>query len=435
MDGVLMRESCEAASDGRTVVDNARETRRLPRKVLHVLNSAGGGAALSTEALVEQFRLAGVEACAVCHDAGTPDQRERIRAMTRGAVLFTPLYWWNRKIRAAAWKRPLLELRQIMQTGWARRSAELVTRFAREQGADLIHTNTILVPEGGVAARRLGLPHVWHLRELLGPDQPFQLSKRAAALRRYLQKHASLIVANSHTSAKTAGEAIPADMLRIVPNGIDLSAFQPRREPWPAGKPLVVGMVAALTSRTKKHPLFIRAAAQCQDLAGVEFHLFGDDPGAGDHYAAELHQLVEQLSLGDRFRFRGHVVDPAQIMSQIDILVHPADNESFGRVAVEGMAAGLPVVGVRGGGVAEIVLDGETGLLVAPNDPQKLAIVIQQLARAAPLRERMGAAGRKRAEELYSIEACAAGMLRVYEEAMQRPLGSGNPLPRRERGE
>ena len=74
------------------------------------------------------------------------------------------------------------------------------------------HTNTFLNPEGGVAARRLGLPHVWHLRELLGPRQPFRLAGRTTRIARFVRQHASLVVANSKISAVTAGESIPAEM-------------------------------------------------------------------------------------------------------------------------------------------------------------------------------------------------------------------------------
>ena len=145
-----------------------------PRKVLHVLNDAGGGAALSAIGLIESHRRQGIESCAVCHESGTLEERQRLLDVTRGDVLFTPLYWWNKKIRARFWKRPLIEAKQIWETRWTRSSTRRVMEFAVRHQADLIHTNTILTPEGGLAARRLGLPHVWHLRELLGPGMPFR---------------------------------------------------------------------------------------------------------------------------------------------------------------------------------------------------------------------------------------------------------------------
>jgi len=409
-----------------------------PKKVLHVLNGAGGGAALSTLALIEAFQKLGIEACAVCHDAGSPGERQRLHDATRGAVVFTPLYWWNRKIRAALWKRPLIELRQLIRTGWMRRSTEQVARFADEQQIDLIHTNTILTPEGGLAAQRLGLPHVWHLREMLGPSRPFRLSMQGSKLREYLERHASLVVANSHIAAATAGDAIAPEMLRIVPNGIDLRAFTPRGNTPAVGRRRVVAMVGAVTSRWKKHALFIEAAAQVVCGPDVEFRIYGHDPlveggGAGDPYAQQIHALAARFfGSYDRFRFCGHVANPVRIMSEIDILVHPADHESFGRVAVEAMAAGLPVIGVREGGIAEIVVDGVTGLLAAPNDSNDLALKLECLIDAPDLCARFGAAGRARAESHYSIEACANGVLRAYEEAMQRPVGSPRHGARRQ---
>jgi glycosyltransferase involved in cell wall biosynthesis len=421
---------------GDRVADESGQTDRRPRKVLHVFNSAGGGAALSTLGLIERIGREGIAVCAVCHDAGTASERERIRAATDGAALFIPLYWWNKKIRAALWKRPMIELRQLMKTGWTRRSARQVTEFARRNNVDLIHTNTFLTPEGGIAARRLGLPHVWHLRELLGPDQPFRLSMRPAALARFLKRHASLVVANSATSAAAAAELIPPELLRVVPNGIDLTAFaSPARAPV-ASKPVVVAMVASLSSRTKKHGLFIESAARLNTLAGVEFRIYGHDPSSGgaktgDGYVDALHSRIKQLGLSGLFRFPGYVAEPAQIMSQIDVLVHPADNESFGRVVVEAMAAGLPVIGVRGGGVGEIVLDGETGLLSAPDNPVALAENIARLIANEGLRTRLGAAGHQRAEGLYSLESCAAGILHVYEEAMGMPLDKAEGVTRR----
>jgi glycosyltransferase involved in cell wall biosynthesis len=410
------------------------ESATRPRKVLHVLNSASGGAALSTIALIESFWSQGIAACAVCHDAGSVDERDRLRDATRGAVLFTPLYWWNRKIRAARWKRPLIELRQLIATGWRRGSAGKVLEFARREHVDLIHTNTILNPEGGMAARRLQLPHVWHLRELLGAGQPFRIGMRNSAVARFVGRHASLVVANSHVAAETARGSIPPEILRIVPNGIDLQAFVPRRGDV-GGNRLVVAMVASLTSRTKKHSLFVEAAARLNEFGDLEFRIYGHDPTAGgtqpgDRYAEEIHRSVRERGLTDRFRWPGHVADPAEIMAEIDFLVHPADNESFGRVVVEAMAAGLPVVGVRGGGVGEIVLDGETGLLSSPDDAGALAANIARLLRDESLRVRLGAAARRRAEICYSLDSCAAAILRVYEEAMQSPLGRTTETPR-----
>ncbi len=122
------------------------------------MNGASGGAALSTIALMRALRGHGITSCAVCHESGDAAERARLSAAADGAVLFTPLYLWNRKVRAATWKRPLLEARQLWRTGALLGSSALVARFARAQGAELIHTNTLTTPEGALAARLLGVP-------------------------------------------------------------------------------------------------------------------------------------------------------------------------------------------------------------------------------------------------------------------------------------
>jgi glycosyltransferase involved in cell wall biosynthesis len=222
-------------------------------------------------------------------------------------------------------------------------------------------------------------------------------------------------------------------LLEVVPNGIDISRFQPREPTSGHRGPLVVAMVGNLTSRSKKHALLIDAAASVDPQLPIEWRIYGHDPSAGgtrrgDPYVDELHRRIADHALQKRFAWPGFCSDQAQIMSQIDVLVHPADNESFGRIAVEAMAAGLPVVGMRGGGIGEIVVDGETGLLAPADDAGALAAAIERLARDPALRSTMGRAGRLRAESLYSLPAHTAAMLRVYEQAMERPLGRSHHL-------
>jgi glycosyltransferase involved in cell wall biosynthesis len=387
-------------------------------KVLHLLNSAAGGAAVSTALLMDGLRSRGIASCAVCHPSGTAEERRRVAEAARGEVLFAPLYWWNRKTRAALWKRPLLQLRQFPSTGWGIFSARRVLAFALQRQATLLHTNTILNPEGGTVARTLGLPHVWHIRERLGPGQPFRLPVEGPAFGRYMARNASRLVANSATTADLVRGWLAPEQLAVVPNGVDLRRFRPRRPSSSPSSPVVVAMVANLTSRWKKHHLFLEAAHRVlrDGSPPVQFRLYGHDP-AGDPYAADLHRQAAALGLGEHFTFAGFTAEPERIMGETDILVHPADAESFGRTAVEAMAAALPVVGVAGGGIGEIVVDGETGFLAPPDDAEALAVAVERLVRDPDLRHRFGTAGRKRAEACYSVKAYVEAMVAVYQQA------------------
>jgi glycosyltransferase involved in cell wall biosynthesis len=406
-------------------------TKLQPRHILHVLNSAGGGAALSTIGLIDSLRERGIESSAVCHDAGNASEREKLHAATRGKLLFTPLYWWNRKIRQKTWKRPLSELRQLWRTGWKRRSTAQVVRFARRHEVDLIHSNTILTLEGGFAAHELGLPHVWHVRELVGPGHPFRFSNEGPALGRFLQSQAAKVIANSQVTAAAIQSWLPPGLLDVVPNGIDVSRFVPRQHA-AANRPLVVAMVGSLTSRWKNHLLFIQAASLVDPALPIEWRIYGHDPSRGgqlaqDEYVNQLLAEVRRAGLADRFRLAGFHADPVEIMAQVDLLVHPAENESFGRVIVEGMAAGLPVVGVNAGGVGEIVRHEETGLLAPPGAADAMARYITRLASDADLRNRYGAAGCRRAHECYSLQACVEGVIRTYRAALTVSASGSTP--------
>lgn len=398
----------------------------LPRKVLFVMNSAAGGAALSTIGLIEGLRKEGIASCAVCHDAGNKEEKERLHEATKGSVIFTPLYWWNKQTRAPLWKRPLIEVKQLQRTGWKKTSRDKVTSYSEEQKADLIHTNTILNQEGAFAARALGLPHVWHLREMLGEGNPFRLPIEGKAFGGFMETHCSKLIANSHVAATQIKNWVSKEILEIVPNGIELKRFaliQPRKKT----DKIVIAMVGNLTSRVKKHLLFIEAAALVDKTLPLQFRIYGHDPTNNgqirhDEYAWNLQESVRQKGLTDMFSFKGFVDDPVRIMREIDILLHPAHQESFGRIVVEAMAAGLPVIGVKGGGVGEIVIDGETGLLAKPDNVKELAAHIERLAKDESFRKELGQKGRVRAQDFYSLETHVANILRVYEKAMGRPL-------------
>lgn len=386
------------------------------------MNGTGGGASLSTLELVAEFRKSGIESVIVSDDAGTPEERRIVSDAVGGRILFRPLYWWNRKNRAPAWRRPLIELAQQWRTGWLRASTADVVAFARLHDVDLIHTNTSLTLEGGFAARELGLPHVWHIRELIGPGFPYRFAVEGPAFGNYLKNLASLFVANSNVTANAILGWLPEHMLRVVPNGINLERFEVVRAVTHRDR-IVVGMVANLSSILKKQRLFLETAARVAVSVPVEFRIYGHPPTT--HAARAAWQAnVQELQMTDRFHFAGFVSDPVKIMSDIDVLVHTSDHESFGRVIVEAMAAGKPVVGVRGGGVGEVLIDGETGLLADPNDCHGLARHLERLIGNAELRERFGSAGKRRARSEYAVQRCADHMLQVYSEAMLRPLGN-----------
>jgi glycosyltransferase involved in cell wall biosynthesis len=406
----------------------------LPERVLHVMHSATGGAAMSTVGLIAALAERGITSSIVCANFGSDADKAVLMRATEGRALFTDLYWWNRKTRAALWKRPILEARQWAKTGGTVLSTRHVARFAERTKCDLIHTNTLCLLEGGKAAQLLGLPHVWHARELAGPGQYMEFPLSGRAFGGKLESLSSMVIANSETMAGLLRPHMDQSRVALVYNGIDMGAFSalganalgraPGHTLRGDRRPVVVSMVANLTSMGKQHPLFIEAAALVEQ-PGVEFRLYGEDQAEGataSRYIARLHEQVAQLGLEGRVSFCGFRGSPVDIMAESDIVVHPAGNESFGRSVVEAMAAALPVVGVAAGGVGETVLDGVTGFLVPEHDARGLADAIRRLAASAELRLQMGDAGRQRAQDLFSLDACANGVIDVYRASATRPV-------------
>lgn len=392
---------------------------RLPNCVLHVMNSASGGAAVSTLEIINGLRDCGITSAAVCNDSGTPDERARLVEAVDGRVVFHPLYWWNRKIRSTWWKRPLIQLLQWERTGFTWASTQAVVDAATRFNVDLIHSNTLLTLEGGRAARKLRLPHVWHVRELVGPGHPYRFYCEGANFSRYVRNNASLVVANSQTTGRTLAGWVPHDMLRVISNSVDCRRFVtvPHR---PENRPFTIGMIGNLTS-SKKHSLFLDAAALLDRSLNLEFRVFGHLPKSETLRRGWETELVRR-GLQNCVRLMGFVADPVQIMSQLDLLVHPSDQESFGRVAAEAMAAGLPVVAPRAGGVAEIVVHGETGYLTDVDSAKQIATYIELLAKDTALAARLGTAGRIRAQTVYSLPRLFEDLRRVYREALARPV-------------
>jgi glycosyltransferase involved in cell wall biosynthesis len=121
----------------------------------------------------------------------------------------------------------------------------------------------------------------------------------------------------------------------------------------------------------------------------------------------------------------GHQSDVALWFHLSDIIAIPSRAESFGRVTVEAMCAGRPIVASRVGGLVEAVEDGATGLLVTPNQPQELANALERLLKDDELRARMGSAARKRFEVRYSMASMAEEWRAVWEQAhrVRSPVG------------
>jgi glycosyltransferase involved in cell wall biosynthesis len=193
-----------------------------------------------------------------------------------------------------------------------------------------------------------------------------------------------------------------ADRIRVVPNGVDLSRFDTikadrGRLPGAPGD-VRLGIVGSITERKGQDrvlTVFERALATHPEL---RLFIVGETTGSAEDAA-----YLASLPLRDhpRVHFLGQQADVPAIMKALDLLLVPSRHEGMGQVTVEAMAARLPVIGTRAGGIPEVVVDGETGLLFEGESAEDLLRCIRLLAGDANLRWRMGQAGRARVEAHY----------------------------------
>jgi glycosyltransferase involved in cell wall biosynthesis len=164
---------------------------------------------------------------------------------------------------------------------------------------------------------------------------------------------------------------------------------------------LVLGFAGRLI-RGKGLDVLLEALSLTRDDT-IRLEVAGDGP---ERRALEARAVT--LGIANRVTFRGWVSDLDALWSRCDVAVVPSTEwiESFGMVAVEAMAAGRPVIAARNGGLAEIVMDGETGSLFEPGDARELSRLIETYAQA-PLREQRGASARARARSWFDIDRCA----------------------------
>jgi len=323
--------------------------------------------------------------------------------------------------------RPVRTGRALAEIG---RSAVEVRRLAARVEADLIHANTTRASLIALLARsRNGPPVLAHIRDWAPRSL---LSRLVLGL---IGNRAGLVVANSAYVARQFDGLRLRRPVRVVHNPVDLGRFNPlvvdrtvaRRVLELAGEAVALAVIAQLTP-WKGQDDAIRALAELS--AGgrdVVLLLAGSAKFAGPRtsfdnvaFERELHALAARLDVAERVRFLGERSDVPQVLAATDILLVPSWREAFGRIAVEGMAMGVPVVATEVGGPAEIVRPGIDGLLLQPRRPKLWAEKLEPLVDDSEGRRRIGASGRARAA-LFSVPAHASRMLEIYRTVAPAP--------------
>ncbi len=246
-------------------------------------------------------------------------------------------------------------------------------------------------------------------------------------------RNADAVIGVSRFVAQTAVDAgIPAERVFAAVNWLDeLERWDPDLDVQPIRASLgipngapVLGIVARLF-RSKGHTELLRATAVVKrEFPDVRVLVVGIDdpranPGGGSH-KAELEVLIRELGIEENVIFTGFRTDVPQLMGAMDIYAMPSYHEPLGVVYLEAMALRKPVVALRSGGVPEVVVDGETGFLTPPGDVPALTEALLALLRDPALRQRFGAAGRRRLETELTPQRMCDEMVEIYSATLNR---------------
>jgi len=282
----------------------------------------------------------------------------------------------------------------------------------------LVHVNTLIGARAAMASSALRIPVVWHVHE---HEMHF---RRFGGLRLRTARHTAacfIAISNYVRDGLVASGVDPGD-ITVALNGIDAAAFVEGAQNGPSsegdgGTPLV-GMVGALTP-LKGVDRFVDIARRAGEVnPGLRFMVVGNTaPRHFKGFAAAVRRDAA-YTLGDRLEFTGARLDAAALMARFEVLLIPSRAEPFGLVALEAMALGKPVLGFRGGGLPEVVVDGVTGRLSADGDTAAAAEQLLGLMADSELRKRMGEAGQARAFSEFTVANMVSAVAAAHDAAL-----------------
>ena len=325
---------------------------------------------------------------------------------------------------------PLAVLRRALGTpagaaGLPRAAAadrRAIGALARERDVAVVHSNTSVVLAGGAIARAAGAAHLLHVREIYEHAG----GRAAAALWPLFRRRLMGADAVACISRAVAAQFPGSPRAFVLYDGLPRSPVPLERERARAvlGVPADSFAVALIgrISDWKGQDVLARALAEpALASIGAVGLVAGDALPGADQTARRLDRLATELAVEDRLLRLGFREDIDAVLGAADAVVVPSTRpEPLGLVALEGSAAGLPVVASGHGGVAEVVRDFETGRLVPPGDAGALAASLRALADDPDTRARMGRAGRQDVAERFGLARMLDELQAVYDRLSDR---------------
>lgn len=278
---------------------------------------------------------------------------------------------------------------------------------------DIVHSNSSTMSVGAYIARKLGKPHVWHLREYgdldYGMKTPF-----GKWYQKVIYGGHNTFIAISKGIMTHYAKFIGGQGIHLIYNGIKQSLRRPEVD-----RPYIEICIVGLLRKEKGQMDLIIAANELVNGRGIlNFHI--TVVGSGDPaYMASMEDFVSRHDLTDYITMAGRRNDVAELLTKMDIGVMASAHEAFGRVTVEYMMAGLAVVASDGGANPEIIEDGKTGLIYPVGDTSVLADHLEMLITHPEKRRVLAHDGQEEAEKRFSSKANSDAVYNLYNEILK----------------
>ena len=377
----------------------ASELKR-PRKIcLATLAPFVGGAEIAAERLALGLQEAGHEVLVVIGTQGEVMARMQQLGLR---CIFLPMYFTD-KWRGWRYYRARRNLQQLLK---------------REQ-PDVVHSNDL--PTHQIisdAAMRLGLPRVCHHRFSFSGLAIDWFNKYGAE--RHLFVSRALMDELCKSSARLLGSkrAVVYDGLFLPEQPTEPKRQEARSELGLSPQKVLVTFAGQIIERKGVADLLQAWALVDSKVRNhAELLLIGDDLQGNGRYCMEMQQLATHLQCNARFF--GFQKDVGKWLVASDIAVVPSHIEPLGNATLEAMSYALPALGCKVGGIPEVIVHEQTGLLVPPHNPKQLAKAITSLICSTDLRVSYGLEARKRCEQIFSIQAHVKNMLNEYAKVLK----------------
>ena len=356
-----------------------------------------GGTELHILNLSEQLRLRGYDVSVACR----------------------PGRWVEE--RATAMGLPTVPIRVMNQHDW--QDFGVLRQFLREHKTDVVHvhwSSDIVVP--GYAALREHIPV-----RIMSRHMPYPFKSRVGSWLYSRFLYTRLVTVSNSVRETLIKASVPASKIEVIHHGTNVEAFakitEDRRDVR-AGLDIpedsvAVGIVGRIAPE-KGHAVLLEAFQKVHARYPLSLVIVGNGPEE-----ELIRDTAAKMGLTDKVFFTGFRDDVNNVINALDVVAVPSTwNEPCSAVVQQGMALSKPIIGTRAGGTPEMVLDDETGFLVPPSDSDALAEALARLAGDAFLRKRLGAAGKERVEELFSLRVMTDKIEALYQREYANARGA-----------